>query len=80
MNVKSYRERSPHATCCIMKSSHSSLYSLVDIRDNNGVTGSDMRFIETHTDRKVYICVIDNHDIIDIPLLTSGGVTSTVTG
>ena len=47
---------------------------------NGGVSGSDVRVIETHPNRKVYIRGIDNHEITDIPLLTAGEVTSTATG
>ena len=80
MNGKTYRECSQHATCHITKSSLSILYSLVDRGSNIGVSGSDVRVIETHTNCKVYIRVIDNHDINAIPLVTAGGVTSTITG
>ena len=39
-----------------------------------------MRVIEIHPDRKVDIRGIDNHEITAIPLVTAGGVTSTITG
>ena len=39
-----------------------------------------MRVIENHLDRKVEIRGIDNHKISAIPLVTSGGVTTTITG
>ena len=39
-----------------------------------------MRVIETHLDYKVYIRGIDEHQISAISLVTSGGVTITITG
>ena len=39
-----------------------------------------MRVIETRDDRKVDICGVDNHQISSIPLVTAGGVTTTITG
>ena len=47
---------------------------------NGGVGGSDVRVIETYADRKVNIRGIDNHEISAISLVTSGGVTATITG
>ena len=44
-----------------MKSSRVIQHSLVDREANGGVAGSDMRVIETYTDRKVDIRGIDNH-------------------
>ena len=46
---------------------------------NGRVAGSDGRVIETHTDRKVDIRGIDNHEINAITLVTTLGVTSTIT-
>ena len=66
--------------CCITKSSRYSLQSLVGRRVNGGAVGSDVRVIETYPDRKVDIRGIDNHEINEIPLVTVGGVTSTITG
>ena len=48
--------------------------------DNSGVTVSDVRVIKTHPDRKIDIRGIENHEITAIPLVTSGGVTSNITG
>ena len=47
---------------------------------NGGVAGSDVRVIETHPDNMVGIRGIDNHQISVIPIVTSGGVTITITG
>ena len=84
INGKTYRECSQHVTCYITKSSRSSLRSLVDrgVNDgvNDGVSGSDARVIETRPDHKVDIRGVDNHEITAMPLVTAGGVTSTITG
>ena len=48
-------------TYYVTKSSRSSQHSLVDRGANGGVAGSDVRVIETHSDRKVDIHGIDNH-------------------
>ena len=56
------------------------MHSLVDMGANGGVVGSDVRVIETHTDRKVHIRGIDNHQISAIPLVTVGGVNTTIAG
>ena len=52
----------------------------MDGRANGGVAGSDVRAIKTHPDRKVDIRGIENHQISAIPLVTAGGVTTTITG
>ena len=57
-----------------MKSSRSSLHSLVDRVDNSGVAGRHVRVIETHPDHKVDIRGIDNYEITAIPLVNSEGV------
>ena len=80
LNGKSYWECIKHAIYYVTKSSRSSQHSLVDKGDNGGVTGNDVRVIETHPDRKVYVRDIDNHQISAITLVTAGGVTTTTTG
>ena len=77
---KTYCEFSQHAIYCITASSCSSLHSLADRGTNGGVAGSYARVIETHLDRKVDIRAIENHEITVIPLVTVGGVTSTIRG
>ena len=47
---------------------------------NGGVTGSDVKVIETHTDRKVDMRGVNNHKIYFLPLVTAGGVIATATG
>ena len=80
INGKTYRECNQRVTYYVTKSSLSSQYSLVDRGSNGGVAGSDMRFIETHPDRKVDIRGVDNHQISAILLATAGGLTTTITG
>ena len=58
-----------------MKSSSSSLDSLVDTGDNGGVLGSDARVIEAYADCNVDAHGIDNHEITSIHMETAGGVT-----
>lgn len=71
INGKTYRECSQHMSHYVTKSSCSSLHSLVDREDNGGVEERDVRFIETHSDCKVYIRGIDNHQISSIPLVSA---------
>ena len=52
----------------------------MDRGSNGGVEGSDVRFIETHPDFKVNIYGTHNHQISSIPLVTTGGVTTIITG
>ena len=54
--------------------------SLLDRGANDGVTGNDFRVVPKYPDRTVDICIIDNHEIAAIPLITAGGVTSTTEG
>ena len=61
MYGKTYREFSQHVIYYVKKSNLSSLHSLVDRGADGGLAGSDVRCIETHPDRKVYIRGIDNH-------------------
>ena len=79
MNGKTYRDCIQHVIYYVTKSSRYSQHSLVDRGANGGVTGNDVRFIETHPDRKVDIRGIDNYQISDIPLVSARGVTTTIT-
>ena len=45
---------------------------------NGGISESNIRVIEIHPDRKVDTRGVDNHKITAIPLVTVGGVTSTI--
>ena len=77
---KPYRECSHNFIYYATKSSHSSTHSLVDRGDNGGVAGRDVRLIGTHSNHKVDILDIGNHEITAIPLVTTGGVTSIIKG
>ena len=50
--------------------------SLVDRGANGGVAGSDVRVI-AKTNRRVDIQGIDNHRMVDIPIVTAGGIVNT---
>ena len=52
-NVKTYWECSQNVIYYVTKSSRSSMHSLVDKGDNGVLSGSDVRVIKTHPDRKV---------------------------
>ena len=80
MNGKHYRECEQNVIYCVTKPSLSSIQSLVDREANRGVARCDMRFIETHADRKVYIRGTDSHEITAIPLVTTGGLISATIG
>ena len=80
MNVKPYWKCSQYLIYYVTKSIRSSLYSLVDRRDNGGVAGSYVIVFDNHPDRKVEIYGIDNHNITSIPLVTAEVVTSTIKG
>lgn len=54
--------------------------SLVDRGANRGVAGEDARVIFCDTHRKVDFRGIDNHGIASIPIVSDGGVTTTLQG
>ena len=58
---------------------HTSSMSLVDRGANGGVAGDDVRVI-FKTSRTVDIKGIDNHQVIDVPIGTVGGVVTTQKG
>ena len=72
MNGKTHRECIHNVMHCITKSSCSSLYSLVHRVANGTVARSDVRFIETRPDSKVFIRSMDDHELTVIPLVTAG--------
>ena len=80
MNVKNYREYSQHVIYYVTKLSRSSLYSLVDRGDNGGVSGSDVRVIETFPEHKVDIRGVDKYQISSIPLVNAEILTTNITG
>ena len=53
--------------------------ALVDRGANGGICGSDVRIIHK-TGRKVDVQGIDNHQVVDIPIVTAGAVVSTQRG
>ena len=54
--------------------------SLVDRGANGGVCGEDVKIICYNPDRKVDVRGIDNHEISSIPLVSAGGVTTSLNG
>ncbi|KAG7358363.1 hypothetical protein IV203_014951 [Nitzschia inconspicua] len=52
---------------------------LIDRGANGGIAGENLRVIE-HTGRTVNVEGIDNHQLVDIPIVTAGGVTQTHKG
>ena len=53
--------------------------SLIDRGANSGIAGDDVRIIEK-SDQTVDVRGIDNHQIINIPIVTAGGVVKTQHG
>ena len=56
------------------------MQSLVGRRANGGAEGEDVKVICKAPNRKICICSIDNHEIIDIPLVIARGVIQTTLG
>ena len=77
---ETYRKVNTCITYQISQANKSSLYSLVDRGANGGVAGNDVRVIEKHSDKTCNIKGIDNHEVPSIPIVTAGGVTSTISG
>jgi len=59
------------------RSSRTGSGALVDRGANGGVAGSDCRIIATSPDRFVSIEGIDKHQLLNIPVVTCGGYTTT---
>jgi hypothetical protein len=53
--------------------------ALVDRGANGGIAGDDVRIIH-ESGRQVDVQGIDNHQIVDIPIVTAGAVVSTQRG
>jgi hypothetical protein len=66
-------------TYTINKSTRISGYSLIDRGANGGLFGSDVCIIN-HTNRKVTITGIDNHQVGDLPICTGAGLGYTHKG
>ena len=64
---------------CVSAHRHTSPMSLVDRGANGGVAGADVRVI-FKTSRTVDIKGIDNHQVVDVPIGTVGGVVTTQKG
>ena len=58
----------------------SSLHSLVNRGANGGAAGNDVRAIEKHPDKTCDIKGAYNHEVPSMPIVTTGGVTSTISG
>ena len=54
-------------------------YSLVDRRDNGGVSGRYERVVYKCTSRSVSVRGVDNYEILSIPVATAVGATSATT-
>ena len=80
MSGKTYRKFQNNTTHRAMKTISSSLCSLADKGANEGVEGIYVRFIEAYLGRNVDVRGIFNHEITSIPLETSGGTMSTISG
>ena len=80
MSGKTYRKFQNNTTHRAMKTISSSLCSLADKGANEGVEGIYVRFIATYPGRNVDIRDTFNHEITSIPLETSGGTMSTISG
>ena len=63
-------------------STHSStrVGALIDRGANGGIAGSDVRIISKHQDRFVDVQGIDNHQMVDIPIVTAGATVLTQRG
>jgi len=80
VNGKQYHQ--VHAHCILYSvSSHKShkTGSLVDRGSNDGIAGNDVHIIEK-SDQMVDVCGIDNHQITNIPIVTTRGVVTTQHG
>ena len=64
----------------VVSRSHTSIRkALVDRGANGGLAGNDSRVFAT-TDRKVSVSGIDNHELLDLPIVSCGAVVSTNRG
>ena len=80
INGKVYRSVNKTVTYFLSKHDRTHTQSLVDRGANGGVAGEDVRVIHKALDRKICIRGIDNHEITDVPSVTAGGVTQTISG
>jgi len=78
VNCKTYWQVHLH-TYSVSASKSSSTQSLVDCGANGGIGGSDVRVIHK-THHSVDVQGINNHQMVDIPIATVGGVINTQRG
>jgi len=80
VNGKKYHQVNNHKVCYYV-SAHQSRYIglLVDHGANGGIAGNDVRIIKK-SNQTVDVHGIDNHQIVDIPIVTAGGVVTTQHG
>lgn len=64
----------------LSQTDRSSYHSLIDMGDNGGVAGNNMRTIEKHPDKTAIIKDIHNHEVPSAPIATVGGATNTTSG
>ena len=79
INGKKYRQVNMHASYSVSAHKSSTCGSLVDHGANRGVTGVNVHIINK-TDCFVDVWGIDNYQIVDIPIITAGGVVNTQHG
>ena len=69
-----------HRTLCYKSNlSNNTKKSLMDRGANGGIAGDNVCIIDT-TGRFVNIEGIDNQQVVDVPIVTAGGVTDTIHG
>jgi len=79
VNGKKYRQVNVHALYSVSAHKSNRSGSLADRGANGGVAGDDVRIINK-TGRHVDVRGIDDHQIVDIPIVTAGAVISTQRG
>ena len=80
INGKVYHSVNKAVTYFLSKHDKTHAQSLADREVNSRGTGEGTRVICKAPNRKIYICSIDNHEIIDVPLIIAGGVIQTTLG
>ena len=83
INGAIYRKINTHNTYKVSEHLRSHTASLVDRGANGGIAGNDVRLLPdlSHSaHRTVNIMGIDNHQLLDVPLVTVGGVSNSQKG
>lgn len=78
MNGKTYRLFNTYVTYYMSTLNRLHYASLINRRENIGVTGDYFRVIYTNSNHKVDVKGIDYHEITSIPLVTAGIITSSL--